>query len=82
MVGVVSSIASGGNFIFADFKTHQCQFCTKLPEMSDLCYLGKIRLFSLHCATIYTDTIAIIRMPQSMFNYSLSLRAKVCLAIF
>ena len=44
MVGVVSSIPSGGNFIFADFETPQCQFCTKLPEMSDLCYLGKTRL--------------------------------------
>ena len=45
MVGVVSSIPSGGNFIFADSKTPQCQFCTKMPEMSDLCYLGKNRLF-------------------------------------
>ena len=35
MVGVVSSILSGGNFIFADFETPRCQFCTKLPEMSD-----------------------------------------------
>ena len=39
MVGVVSLIPSGGNFIFADFETPQ--FCTKIPEMSDLCYLGK-----------------------------------------
>ena len=44
MVSVVSSIPSGGNFIFADFETPRCQFCTKLPEMSDLCYLGKTRL--------------------------------------
>ena len=44
MVGVVSSIPSGGNFIFADFETPRCQCCTKLPEMSDLCYLGKTRL--------------------------------------
>ena len=44
MVGVMSSIPSGGNFIFTDFETPQCQFCTKLPEMSDLCYLGKTRL--------------------------------------
>ena len=41
MVGAVSSILSGGNFIFADFETPRCQFCT---EMSDLCYLGKTRL--------------------------------------
>ena len=47
MVGVVSSILSGGNFIFADFETEQCQFCTKLPEMSDLCYLGKTRMTML-----------------------------------
>ena len=42
MVGVVSSIPSGGNFIFADFETPRCQFCTKIPEVSDLCYLGKL----------------------------------------
>ena len=41
---VLSLIPSGGNFIFADFETPQCQFCTKMPEMSDLCYLGKTRL--------------------------------------
>ena len=44
MVGVASSIPSGGNFIFADFETPWCQFCTKMPEMSDLCYLGKTRI--------------------------------------
>ena len=42
MVGVVSSIPSGGIFIFADFETSWCQFCTKMPEMSDLYYLGKL----------------------------------------
>ena len=47
VVGVVSSIPCGGNFIFADFETIQCQFCTKMPEMSDLCCLGKTRLDSL-----------------------------------
>ena len=25
----------------ADFETPRCQFCTKLRELSDLCYLGK-----------------------------------------
>ena len=40
-VGVVSSILSGSNFIFADFETVWCQFCTKIPEMPDLCYLWK-----------------------------------------
>ena len=43
MFGVVSSNPSGDNFTLADFETPRCQFCTKLPEMSDLCYLGKIR---------------------------------------
>ena len=43
-VGVVSSIHSGGNFIFADFETPWCQFCTKMP---DLCYLGKARMMWL-----------------------------------
>ena len=47
MVGVVSLIPSGGNVIFADFETRRCQFCTKLPEMSDLCYLGKSRVLRL-----------------------------------
>ena len=37
----MSSIPSGGNFIFADFETPRCQFCTKMP---DLCYLGKTRI--------------------------------------
>ena len=41
---VVSSIPTGGNFIFADFETSGCQFCTKMTEMLDLCYLGKTRL--------------------------------------
>ena len=44
MVGVVSLNPSGGNFIFADIETPRCQVCTKMPEMSDLCYLGKTRL--------------------------------------
>ena len=44
MVGVVSSIPSGSNFIFADFETSRYQFYTKMSEMSDLCYLGKPRL--------------------------------------
>ena len=41
---VVSLIPSGGNIIFADFENRQSQFCKKMPEMSDLCYLGKTRL--------------------------------------
>ena len=28
---------------FADFETPLCQFCTKMAEVSDLCYLGKTR---------------------------------------
>ena len=30
--------------MFADFETPQCQFCTKIPEMSGLCFLGKTRM--------------------------------------
>ena len=44
MVGVVSSIPIGGNLIFADYKTPRGKFCTKMPVMSDMCYLGKTRL--------------------------------------
>ena len=47
MVGVASSIPCWGNFTFVYFKTPRSQFCTKLPEMSDLCYLGKTRMVSL-----------------------------------
>ena len=41
--------------IFADFETPRCKFCTKMPEMSELCYLGKTRIpnlkpaFSTYC---------------------------------
>ena len=27
-----------------EVKTHQCQFCTKMTEISDLCYLRKPRM--------------------------------------
>ena len=43
MADIVSLIPIGGNFILAHFETSRCQFCTKMPEMSDLCYLGKTR---------------------------------------
>ena len=42
----MSSLPSGGNFFFADFETPWCQICTRMPEMSDLCYLGKTRMYS------------------------------------
>ena len=61
VVGVVSSIPSGGNFIFADFETIQCQFCTKMPEMSDLCYLGKTRLIA------YTKKVSFTKL---FYKYS------------
>ena len=32
------------SLLFADFENPWCQFCTIMPEMSDLCYLGKTRL--------------------------------------
>ena len=57
MVGVVSSIPCGGNFIFADFETPRCQFCTKLPEMSDLCYLGKTRVGSFVIYGLSCDSL-------------------------
>ena len=41
MVGVVSSIPVEATLFFADFEPPRCQFCTEMPEMSDLCYLGK-----------------------------------------
>ena len=44
-IGVVSSILTGGKLFFADFETPWCQFCVKMIEMSDLCYLGKSRLY-------------------------------------
>ena len=48
-------IPSGCNFIFADFKTPRCQFSTKLPKMSDLCYLGKTRILeSSQCLDLGT----------------------------
>ena len=62
MVGVVSSISSGGNFILADFETPRCQFCTKMPEMLDLCYLGKTRLFS------FTKTVPLSLCTQNTEN--------------
>ena len=40
----MSSIPSGGNFSFADFERPQCQFCSKMPEMLDLCYFGKTQM--------------------------------------
>ena len=53
----MSLIPSGDNFrsIFADFETPRCQFCTKMPEMSDLCYLGKIRMVvTLHTTELWS----------------------------
>ena len=42
MVSVVSSSPTGGNFIF--LRYFDANFCTKMSEMSDLCYLRKLRL--------------------------------------
>ena len=42
MVGVVSLIPAGGNFIFLlILKPLVVSFGTKMSEISDLCYLGK-----------------------------------------
>ena len=59
MVGVVRSIPTGGIFIFAETLKSCCQFCTEMPPMSDLCYLGKTRL-------IYLDPSA----PLNPFRFS------------
>ena len=48
MVGVVSSIPSGSNFIFADFETPSMSILYKMAEMLDLCYLGKTQLRKNH----------------------------------
>ena len=74
MVGVVSSIPSGGNFISTDFEIPRCQFCTKMPKMSDLCYLGKTRITDFystiggHCPWIgfCTHLILILRKLPKM----------------
>ena len=65
MVGVVSSIPSEGNFIFADFETPDVNFCTKMPEMSGFCYLGKTLVTNalfvgmhLKCKTRGTENVA------------------------
>ena len=67
MVGVVSSIPSRGNFIFADFETPRCQFCTKLPEMSDLCYLEKTRTKRFynhsHMYFVYISNVNVKKNP-------------------
>ena len=43
MIDVVSSIPTGGNFIFfAETLKARCQLCTKSAKMSDLCYLDKL----------------------------------------
>ena len=44
MVGVVSSIPTGATLFVADFETDLCQFCTKMPEISDWYYLGKTQM--------------------------------------
>ena len=41
----MSSIPSGCSFIFCWFWNPKIQFCTKVPGMSDLCYLGNTRVF-------------------------------------
>ena len=44
-VNAMSLIPTGGTSFFAEtFESPQCQVCTKMPEMSDLCYLGKTRM--------------------------------------
>ena len=51
---VLCSISLFGAWLYKGLKIwdwqgmtdwHWCQFCTKIPEMSDLCCLGKTRIF-------------------------------------
>ena len=42
--GIVSLIPTGAKLYFAETLKPCCQFCTNMPEMSDLCYLGKTRM--------------------------------------
>ena len=47
MVGVVSLIPTEGIFFLANYETLDVNFVKKkMPEMSDMCYLGKTRLSS------------------------------------
>ena len=43
MVDVVSSIPTRGNFNFDETLKPYFEFCTKMPEMLEMCYLGKTR---------------------------------------
>ena len=67
MNGIMSSIPTRGNLIYCWLRTPWCQFCTKLSEMSDLCYLGRtplkaipIALTSIH-GLCYMTGIMILR---------------------
>ena len=54
--------------VFADFETLRWQFCTKLPEMSDLCYLGKTRLWRFK-RNIRTVGQSVLSFPPLFFVY-------------
>ena len=48
-------------FLLKLFKTSQCQFCTKMSEMSDLCYLRKPRMKSFLCVTQNSKSLVIFQ---------------------
>ena len=79
MVGVVSSIPSGGNFIFAVFETPLCQIYSKMPEMSDLCHLGKMYIPNHLFWTQELSSIAICWMKGTPNNRKFTPNKKVLL---
>ena len=55
-VGVVSLNPTGDNF-FAETLKPCCQFCTKMPEMSDLCYLGNTQICGTAVAVLLIEIL-------------------------
>ena len=46
-----------GSSFTADFETDWCKFCLKMPEMSDLGYIGKTWLLSMESISNDTNTV-------------------------
>ena len=60
----------------ADFETPWCQFCTKIPEMSDLCYLGKTR-------TAFMSVLMSLGSPSyEMLMCSIIFKNNICFGYF
>ena len=56
IVGVVSLIPTVDNF-FAETLKPCCPFCTKMPEMSDLCYLRNTRICGTAVAVLLIEIL-------------------------